>query len=312
VKPVLNALSLTLVLAYVLHPVVEKIHPIVKRRWLAISLTFLFILLPFFVFFAILTSTIVSELIEFSRIPQVRDVIDLLGENFKRYLELPPEGLLPSINDSNISTFGDVFNKGFGRFVNFIKALGGLFMQILLGIFFTIYVLFKKDAIYEVFSSIKNKKIKNFILFVDEGLKQLVYSMFLTALVTGIIAVITYTVFGVPFALLLGVTTGIVALIPVMGTWLVYAPISIYFLIQGKTVLALSFLAVSIIFLSTLPDVAVRPILAGKKVDVGLIILGLITGTLAFGTVGVILGPLIIIAWVGYVKIFLIEDKNKK
>jgi predicted PurR-regulated permease PerM len=56
--------------------------------------------------------------------------------------------------------------------------------------------------------------------------------------------------------------------------------------------------------------VAVRPIIASKKIDIGLIVLGFITGTLAFGAIGIIMGPLIIISWVAFVKIFLLEEKG--
>jgi predicted PurR-regulated permease PerM len=310
IKPVLIALNLTLVLVYLLYPVVEKIHPILKRQWLVITVTFIFILVPFFIFSIIVTTTLFNQIMELSKTPQVKELLDLLGKNFKGYLELPSDEIIPIISLSTFTTFGDIFTQGLGSLINFIKSLGGLFLQILLGIFLTAYLLFKTDSILELYSSITNYKVKHFFQFVDEALKQVVYSMFLTALITGIVATIIYATFGVPFAVLLGTTTGIVALVPLLGTWLVYLPMTVYFLLQGKMIFALVFFVVCLIFVTTLPDVAVRPIIASKKIDIGLIVLGFITGTLAFGAIGIIMGPLIIISWVAFVKIFLLEEKG--
>src|SRR3972149_3323120 len=70
IKPVLVALSISIVLVYLINPIVERIQSYVKRRRLAIALTFLFILLPFFLFFTELTTTVAAQLIELSCTPQ--------------------------------------------------------------------------------------------------------------------------------------------------------------------------------------------------------------------------------------------------
>jgi predicted PurR-regulated permease PerM len=134
--------------------------------------------------------------------------------------------------------------------------------------------------------------------------------MFLTALVTGAIATVLYFLFKVPFAILLGALTAVVALIPILGAWLVYLPVAVYILYQGNAVFGLVFLGLSIVLISTVPDIVVRPIIICRceHVNLGLLILGFVTGSLAFGPVGVILGPLIVISLVGLVKIFLEEE----
>ncbi len=311
IRPILTALSLTLVLAYFFHPILEFVQPHIKKRWLAIIITFIFILIPIFIFSLVLSSTILSQLVELSKTPRMAEILDVLGENFKKYFDPGLQEPLPTLSFSAFSTLGEVFSQGAGYIVTFFKVLSGFFLQILLGIFMTGYLLLKQDKLFELYSSINDDKIQRFLSFVDEALKQIVYSMFLTALFTGIIATIIYVIFGVPFSVLWGTTTGLVSLIPILGTWLVYLPISIYFFLQGQTITALVFLAICIFFITTLPDIAIRPIIASKTIDIGLVIVGLITGTLAFGPVGIIIGPLIIIAWIGFIKIFLIEETTK-
>lgn len=311
-KPVLSALSLTLVLAYLLHPVVGRLEPYLGRRWLAITVTFFFVLIPLFLFTVVLTTTIASELIAISKTDSMKEVFNVLGENFKGYLKIPDGESLPTLSYSSFTTVGGALTQGAGYLIAFFKVLGGFFLQAMLGVFLTIYVLIKQDSVFRLYNGISNQKIKDFFAFVDEAFKQVVYSMLLTSVFTGVLATIIYMIFKVPFSVLWGTTTGLVSLIPILGTWLVYLPIAVYFYLQGQTFLSLLFLGICIVFITTLPDIAVRPIIASKKIDIGLIVLGFLTGTLAFGTVGFIIGPLIIIAWTGFVKIFLLHEDSVK
>ena len=311
-KPVLSALSLTLILAYLLHPVVRRLEPYLKRRWLAITVTFFFVLVPLLLFTIVLTTTIVSELMALSQTDSMKEVFNVLGENFKQYFAVPADEGLPTLSYSSFTTVGGALSQGAGYLIAIFKVLGDFLLQVMLGMFLTIYVLMKQDTVTSIYHSISNQKMKDFLHFVDEALKQVVYSMLLTSVFTGVIATIIYLIFKVPFSVLWGTTTGLVSLIPLLGTWLVYLPIAIYFYLQGNVLLSLVFLGISIFFITALPDITVRPIIASKKIDMGLIVLGFLTGTLAFGTVGFIIGPLIVIAWSGFVKIFLLHEDGSE
>jgi predicted PurR-regulated permease PerM len=250
IKPIKGALALTVVLTYILHSPIERILPLVKRRILAVAGAFFFVLIPFFVFSIVLITALVSQIIQVIQKPSIAAIIDDSQMSFLNLLSAPPMELL------SVETIA----QGLGAFIKFLGSIGGLFLQILLAIFFTAYVLYKEEEVIELSNSVKNPRTKDFILFVDEGLKQLVYSMFLTALVTGLIATTIYLLFGVPFAILLGTTTGVVALIPILGVWLVYFPVSLYYISQGQTFFGLVFLGICIAFVSVVPDMIVRPI----------------------------------------------------
>jgi predicted PurR-regulated permease PerM len=279
----------------------ELILPRVKRRSLAVSIAFFFILVPFFLFSIVLISALVDQLVDLRDVPQIQRLIDLTGGTLMEYLVAPPKELI---------TFPTI-TQGLDAVIKFLSTVGGLFLQVFLAIFFTAYVLYKEDRIMVFAHRTKNHKLWDFVFFVDEGLKQVVFSMFITAFVTGGVATLIYVIFRVPFSILLGALTGFVALMPLLGVWLVYVPITIYFLMAGNITLGLVFLAVCIIFMSIVPDIIVRPIIAGRKehVDIGLLILGFVTGTLAFGAVGIILGPLIIISLVGFIRILIFEEE---
>jgi predicted PurR-regulated permease PerM len=291
IKPILLALGLTVVQVYFFHPAIIYLLPKVKKRSTAIVVLSILFLVPFTVFLVFLTSTIAAQLIELSKIPAAEEVIELAGGTVKDYFAASPA------QSFSLSTI----TKGFEKLIGLFSLVGGVLIQVFLASLLTAYVLYKEDDLTEFVHSIRNQKVRNYIHFVDEGLKQIVYSMFLTALVTGAIATVLYFLFKVPFAILLGALTAVVALIPILGAWLVYLPVGLYILYQGNTVFGLVFLGLSIVLISTVPDIVVRPIIICRceHVNLGLLILGFVTGSLAFGPVGVILGPLIVISLVG-------------
>jgi predicted PurR-regulated permease PerM len=295
----MGALALTVVQVYVFHPAIEFLLPYVKRRSVAIVVLSVLFLVPFFIISIYLITTIANQLIVISQVPEVKEIIDLTGSEVSNFLSGLSTGSL---------NFGTV-TQSFGALVDVATRLGGIFFQIFLASLLTAYVLYKEHTIHHIVGSIENEHIKDFIHFVDEGLKQLIYSMILTAAVTGLIATILYALFGVPFAVLLGLLTGIVALIPILGAWLVYAPVSIYIFSQGNIILGLIFLGLSVGLVSTLPDLVVRPILICRceHIDMMLLMLGFVMGAFAFGAVGTILGPLLVIILIGFTRIFLPE-----
>lgn len=310
-KPVLVALSLSLVLFYLVDPIFRMLTKRLKRKWASVTLTFFFVLLPFFIFTFILSTTVASEVFELSKTPQAKEVLDILGGEINKYLSIPSQDILKNIDSTTFSSLQGFFTKGLTSILSLIKALGSIMLQTLLGIFLTVYLLIKSEDLGKIRKRAGDRRLNELFSYVDEALKQVVYSMILTAGATGIMAIIVYKLFNVPFAVLWGTTTGIIALIPLLGTWLVYIPITGYFLLQGKTILALLFFLVCLIVVTILPDIAVRPLIASKTMDIGLIVLGFITGTMAFGAIGFIIGPLILIGWSGFAKIYILPSKDE-
>lgn len=128
----------------------------------------------------------------------------------------------------------------------------------------------------------------------DTVIKSVFLGHFLTAIIIGIMGGIGYFVLGYPYALLLGLITGILQLIPIIGPWPVYWVLVIADVLSGNYIRAVIVLFFGF-FLSGI-DVYLRPQLAGKYADLPSLILlfGFIFGPLVFGFVGLILGPIIL------------------
>ena len=67
-------------------------------------------------------------------------------------------------------------------------------------------------------------------------LKAVVRGTLLTALAQGATAGITYYALGIPFALFLGALSGLLAMLPVGGTAIIWVPVALYLLLSGAIV----------------------------------------------------------------------------
>ncbi|MEL7445262.1 MAG: AI-2E family transporter [Pseudomonadota bacterium] len=113
-------------------------------------------------------------------------------------------------------------------------------------------------------------------------------------LVQGTLGGITMAIAGVPSALLLGVLMAILALIPAVGTALVWAPVGIWLLVSGEIWQGIFVLAVGFIIISSADNV-LRPILVGRDTGIPdwIILVTTLGGLSLAGFSGIVLGPLV-------------------
>ena len=116
----------------------------------------------------------------------------------------------------------------------------------------------------------------------------------LTCLVQGATSGLGYYVAGVPAPVLCGTLTALAALVPVVGTAIIWAPLAALVAINGAYLKA-GLLAIWCIFFVGLADNAIRPLAIGAKSNIPVlaIVLGAIGGVFALGILGLILGPVI-------------------
>jgi predicted PurR-regulated permease PerM len=118
-----------------------------------------------------------------------------------------------------------------------------------------------------------------------------IYGILGTAIAQAIVAGIGFTIAGIPGAVLLSVLTFFFAVIP-FGPPLIWLPATIWLFANEKHGLSLFMLLWGIFVISSV-DNLLRPYLIsqGTKLPFALIFCGVIGGALAFGLVGVFLGP---------------------
>ena len=116
-----------------------------------------------------------------------------------------------------------------------------------------------------------------------------------TALVQGILLGIGFTIAGLPSPLVFGVLSALLALVPVVGTAVVWVPAVIWLLVQGETGYAIFMAAWGVVVVGSV-DNFLRPILISGRVEVPTlaVFVGVMGGLSAFGFIGLFLGPIVL------------------
>ena len=132
-----------------------------------------------------------------------------------------------------------------------------------------------------------------------------VRGILLTAAIQGLTATVGYYIAGVNSPAVLGMLTGFAALIPFVGTSLVWLPLGLFLVFFGNLHTGLFILAWGG-FVVGLLDNILRPILIGQeaKLPVFLLFLGIFGGIKVYGPLGIFLGPLLISCVIVFLQIY--------
>jgi predicted PurR-regulated permease PerM len=289
-RPLLPAFCLALVLIYITRPLTDFLQSYVKKRFPATVASFLLILGAF----AVLTLLLVGELTsELARLPDyLRDQEFYSGLNLIQ--EIEESELIRNLLTEN----------GVKIIVNTAMQLGNALLQAFFGLLISFFVVWK-----EIHIPVSDEKIKQILSILDRGITSVVLSLILTAIITGVISIPVYYAFDLPYPLFLATLTGFLTLLPVIGAWLLYVPVTAYLILSRGFFDGFIFLVLCAIFISTLPDFLVRPI-AGRTREVGAVplLIGFTSGLMVFGISGIVVGPIIVIAAIAFYQVYLRED----
>lgn len=125
--------------------------------------------------------------------------------------------------------------------------------------------------------------------------KGVVQSMVIVPLAQGLAAIIGFWAFGLPSPLLWGVMVIFAALIPLVGTPLVWVPASLYFFLSGQAAKGVGMLLYGTLVISGIDNVFKPMILKGAaQIHTMLAFLSILGGLYAFGPKGLVAGPVVL------------------
>ena len=130
---------------------------------------------------------------------------------------------------------------------------------------------------------------------IQRVLGAVMYGIVLTCLVQGALGGLGFWVAGLPSPILFGAMMAICAMIPIIGTALIWLPGALYLLMHGQTMSALLLIAWGVVVVSGIDNI-IRPLFISgfAKLHILIIVLGVLGGLLAFGITGVVAGPVIL------------------
>ena len=174
-------------------------------------------------------------------------------------------------------------------------ALGHGILQMSLAMFILFFLYRDGEALAHRLSNaltrIGGDHARKLLLLAGSTVKGVVYGILGTAIAQGILAGIGFWMAGVPSALLLGLITFFLSVVPV-GPPLVWLPAAAWLYYQGQVGWAIFLVVWGIAVVSSI-DNFLKPYLIsqGAAMPFVLVLLGVLGGLAAFGFVGVFLGP---------------------
>jgi len=123
-------------------------------------------------------------------------------------------------------------------------------------------------------------------------IRSVVYGLIGSALIQALLAIIGFSIVGVPGVALLGFLVFVLALLPVAGAPIVWIPVALWLFIEGQIAQGIFIVVWGAVAISAV-DNLLKPYLISRGADLPflLIFFGVIGGILAFGVLGIFLGP---------------------
>lgn len=291
-----------------LHKLILKLTK--DRETLSASITMFLIVILVVIPGSFLITLVVSEAIDFAQALMQDKSLDVTNILQNQTIQDLTNRITDSLNIQRIDIAIVIKDKlrevsGFviTKAESILVEIPSTFFSFFITLFTTFFML--RDG--KSFSSL----LKNLIPLSDteiqyyfENLKKVIYVTFLGVLLTafaqGLIAFIAFYFIGIKSSILLGVITAIASLIPVVGSAIVWVPLSIFLLIKGLVLKGVLVIIVGLLFISTV-DNFVRPIFLHQYLSLHLLLtfFSLFGGIKAFGFIGIFLGPVIISAFIG-------------
>ncbi len=303
-------------LAYLLKPAVDKIEtklstlPFYQKkkkspRSLAVSITFLIIVILLVIGLSLLVSSLTNQ-IKVADADSLIQLVNYASQSLQSFYK----ALLNSLDSLNIDSqaLQEYINKIGNILANSIAGVGNnlvvsaqnissFITNLLFTIIFSIYFLNDGKRIHSYWDKFANvvfsKKVRSVWAFItkeaDRVFSGYIRGQMIDAFVMFIVISVTLSIVGVKYAFIIGALAGFGNLIPYVGPFIAYGSTIVVTLVSGdfKT-MVIAYIALFIV--QTIDGNIINPKLLGNNVDVHpmLVVISLIIGQAAFGLLGML------------------------
>jgi predicted PurR-regulated permease PerM len=138
-------------------------------------------------------------------------------------------------------------------------------------------------------------RLDGYLVTAGRMTRAVVYGLLITACAQGLIAGIGYRVVGLATPVLLGVLTGILSVVPLVGTAIVWVPVAIWLMVAGHLIKGIILLAWGVALVHP-PESVLRPLLISNatRLPFLLVLFGALGGLSTFGLIGLFAGPVLL------------------
>lgn len=327
-KPFVNALLASAVVAYIFYPIYNRLEKVIKYKNVRALIVSAFILLLFLApLFLVIESAAPDARFVYIRAKQKI----LTGELFDVTCPVGNDGALCKISNriQNLVRDPDVkyyLEESVGKVTSYlISTTSGLVFAlpiIFINLFVTFFAVFyflrdgKKlvDYIKNLMPINTRHRERVFKQFEDIT-RAVVYGSLLIAFIQGTLGGIGFWLFGLASPLLWGIMMALFAMVPFVGTAIIWLPAALVMIATGSaegdpTIVwkGVALLLYGFFIISGIDNV-LKPILIGDRAKVHpvLILVGVLGGLAVFGFAGFIIGPLVLAVFKAFLDIYRTE-----
>lgn len=190
--------------------------------------------------------------------------------------------------------FGTLVEGGLGLLLGIANGILMVLIALFIAFFFYVYGEPLAERIRLILHRIGGVQADRLMHVAGATVRGVVYGVVGTSIVQGILTVIGLWISGVPRAAMLGTIAGLLSVLPI-GAPIIWIPASIWLMTTGSLGWGI-FLAVYGALAISGSDNVVRPwfIARGAQLPFLLTVLGVFGGALAFGLLGIFLGPVLL------------------
>lgn len=206
-------------------------------------------------------------------------------------------GFIPEGFSLDIASY---IKQGAGWLIEHLSIIFSSFVKIFINSFIFIIALyyFLKDGarlkdMVVLWSPLKDNNDEIVLGKLERAVDSVVKGKLLIALIQGVLTVLGFLIFSVPNAALWGTVAAVVALIPMIGTALVFVPAVLFLFVQGAAGAAAGLVVWGVAVVG-MADNILGPKIMGRGLQLHslAILLSVLGGIAFFGPMGFILGPL--------------------
>lgn len=304
VKPVLLTIIGGLILAYIFLPVYRVITKVVKQRDLAAALLSILVLAIIIVPLWFLAPIMTQQIFELFQVSQNLDIENILLNLFPKS---SPQ-FITQISLALTSAVTKISSLVLNSIIDFVVNFATVLLHLVLVAFVFYFTLRDEEKLKEFASGLfPLQKLQEKILIrqFKDVTHAIVYGQIVIGILQGILAGIGLFVFGVPNAVVLSGVAFALSIIPFIGPSLVYLPVAAYLFLTTNPVIASAFLIYNLIIVSSVDNI-LRARIVSRKTNLSqvIVLVGMIGGLFIFGVLGLILGPLVLVYFITFLRAY--------
>jgi predicted PurR-regulated permease PerM len=190
--------------------------------------------------------------------------------------------------------FGIIAERGLNVVLGIARGILDVLLALFIGFFFYIYGDSLGLTLQALVRRIAGERADRLLTVTGLTVRGTVYGILGTAIVQGLLSVFGLWLSGVPHYGLLALIAGFLSVLPI-GAPLIWIPAGLWLLTSGQTAWGIFLLIYGTVFISG-SDHIIRPyfIARGAQLPFLLTVLGVLGGALAFGLLGVFVGPVLL------------------